>query len=179
MTSMFRKSRNAANTGLERKNGYLEKNPQYYNKYIKESVSKIVKILDDKQSYRYKDQQVSIGPTIEKKSVSPIFSDTSSPDVPKPIPRARAILAEEKEPGTSLSSMKSSLFIDNPVYVRTKPEKSISPPMYSPAALDKSHARSTLRYKEFDILKDKLRKESEFRKNKSKYQETYFSASFA
>jgi hypothetical protein len=73
--------------------GYIQKNPENYNKYIKESVNKIVRIICDKQSYLYKDQQISVGPTVEKNSVSPIFSDTSSPDISPSIPRARAIIA--------------------------------------------------------------------------------------
>jgi hypothetical protein len=72
--------------------GYIQKNPENYNKYIKESVNKIIRIIGDKQSYLYKDQQISVGPTIEKNSVSPIFSDTSSPDISPTIPRAKAIV---------------------------------------------------------------------------------------
>lgn len=89
-SSMFKKSGNS----LYRNNGYLEKNPENYNKYIKESVSKIVRVINDKQSHRYRDAQASIGPTVKKNSSSPIFSDTSSPDVSPSTDRARAILAD-------------------------------------------------------------------------------------
>lgn len=108
-SSMFKKSGNS----LYRNNGYLEKNPEHYNKYIKESVSKIVKIISDKQSYRYKDTQVSIGPTVKKNSSSPIFSDTSSPDVSLSTSRARAILKETKDNSESLESLMDALSFQN------------------------------------------------------------------
>jgi hypothetical protein len=97
-TSMFKTEKVKGQTKLKRTNGYIEKNSENYNKYIKESVNKIVRIIGDKQSYLYKDQQVSIGPTVDKNASSPTFSDTSSPDVSPTLPRARAIITKKTTP---------------------------------------------------------------------------------
>jgi hypothetical protein len=107
-TSMFKTEKVAGQTALKRTNGYIQKNSENYNKYIKQSVNKITRIIGDKQSYLYKDQQVSIGPTVPKNSRSPIFSDTSSPDVSPSISRARAILRDGGEPKDDLDSLVSS-----------------------------------------------------------------------
>lgn len=119
-SSMFKKSGNS----LYRNNGYLEKNPEHYNKYIKESVSKIVKIISDKQSYRYKDTQVSIGPTVKKNSSSPIFSDTSSPDVSPSTARARAILKENKDNSESLATLMDALSLTKSSKITSYKKKS-------------------------------------------------------
>lgn len=94
-TSMFKTDKVSGQTKLKRTNGYIEKNSENYNKYIKESVNKIVRIIGDKQSVKHKGYQVSVGPTIEKNPVSPIFSDTSSPDVSPSVSRARAIITKK------------------------------------------------------------------------------------
>jgi hypothetical protein len=92
-TSMFKTEKVAGQTKLKRSSsGYIQKNSENYNKYIKESVNKITRIIGDKQSYLYKDQQISIGPTVPKNSRSPIFSDTSSPDLSPYADKARAII---------------------------------------------------------------------------------------
>jgi hypothetical protein len=142
-TSMFKTEKVKGQTKLKRTNGYIEKNSENYNKYIKESVNKIVRIIGDKQSYLYKDQQVSIGPTVDKNSTSPIFSDTSSPDVSPTLPRARAIITKktsvEKDSRTpyvppSTSSVRPIITNISPISdkspKKTTPprKKSLSPP---------------------------------------------------
>lgn len=131
-TSMFKTEKVKEQTKLKRTNGYIEKNSENYNKYIKESVNKIVRIIGDKQSYRYKDQQVSIGPTVDKNSTSPIFSDTSSPDVSPTLPRARAIITNKTsiEKGSRSPDVPATTSRVRPIITNISPISSISSQVY-------------------------------------------------
>jgi hypothetical protein len=113
-SSMFKTEKAGKYNVLKKTNGFIEKNPENYNKYIKESVSKIVDIIKDKEGYKYKDMEVSIGPTVKKNSSSPIFSDTSSPDVSSRIGRARSIFKEDQDNSESLVPLFQGLSFNVP-----------------------------------------------------------------
>lgn len=122
-SSMFKTEKAGKYTILKKTNGFIEKNPENYNKYIKESVSKIADIIKDKEGYKYKDMEVSIGPTVKKNSNGPIFSDTSSPDVSPRIARARAILKEDEDNSDSLASLIHGLSLSVPPTLSSQFEK--------------------------------------------------------
>ena len=124
--SMFKTERNnKGNKILKRTNGIIEKNSEHYNKYIKESVKKIGQILDNRTSYMYRDKQISLGPNVKRNSISPIFSDTSSPDISPSIPRARVILKNSDEEVDDLLFKLSEMKLAN-TELPMLPEKSIT-----------------------------------------------------
>jgi hypothetical protein len=94
--SMYKNTSNGVNK-LQKPNGYIEKNPEKYNKYIKESVSKISRIIDNDMSYRYRGSEISIGPNQTRNIQSPIYSNTSSPDISPSFSRARAHFKDDIE----------------------------------------------------------------------------------
>jgi hypothetical protein len=99
---------------LHKSNGYIAKIPKNYNKYIKESVNKISRIIDNDMSYRYKGSEISIGPELSGNASSPIFSDTSSPDTSPTAPKAKYI---RKQQNLSMNDL------DKKVSTKTSPIK--------------------------------------------------------